>query len=402
MDHADEVRVLNPPFCVIPFKAMTYTPSGMAKPCCSFKGHVTAPDGQPMKLGKSASDDIWNSAFMQRLRQAMAEGRPAAGCEVCAWHESLGIASVGRRMTEAWLNGFLNSAGERRATTAERPAWLDVHLGNTCNLKCRTCSAAYSSAISADPVHAGWAPAEEMPGHWFRDPKTLFEDIFRDPGRLRVLNLSGGEPLLIKQAREILRRLVESGAAAHIHLSFVTNGTAVDEAFCQLVAGFKRVFVLVSLDGIGEINEYLRFNSTWTEVEAGIRLLRRMPNADIHVNTVVSAYNSSTCRNSCTTARQKAFRGTLPFSNRRRTCVPSSCPKPSAPRPPVACRATSPAKEAPKRLVWASCWPPGRRATRFSLRCWASFCNSLAIWTLRAASISATHSLTFRKCFIQW
>lgn len=127
---------------------------------------------------------------------------------------------------------------------------------------------------------------------WFRQKDFLYKDVLRDPARLRTVNLIGGEPLLIREAREVVRFLVDSGASKSTRLSVVTNLTAVDEEWCDLISKFGVAIMIASLDGFGPVNDYIRAPSRWLDVMAGLQRLRRVPSAFVYVNCVVQAYNA--------------------------------------------------------------------------------------------------------------
>src|SRR5207253_1379766 len=145
-----------------------------------------------------------------------------------------------------------------------RPKALDLHMGNLCNLKCRMCHGQSSSAIAADPVHSRWAPSGVGPARWrageaviapepvlgvesagigldevrlrrkdarttavsfsrfdagaewWREKDFLYGELLKDSKDLQAIHLIGGEPLLIKEVREVMRFLADNGSAPNI------------------------------------------------------------------------------------------------------------------------------------------------------------------------------------------
>lgn len=126
---------------------------------------------------------------------------------------------------------------------------------------------------------------------WFQNKEFLTGELFRNPEKVTLLTLIGGEPLLIKEARDIMRHLIGAGAASNIELVVSTNGTEADEEWFALSSKFRHVSLSVSIDGFGAVNEYIRFPSVWNEIENNIMLFREQPNTMVIVNMTVQSYN---------------------------------------------------------------------------------------------------------------
>jgi len=291
-------------FCIYPFKGLTVDTTGTVRPCCAFND-VIRENGSPMSVYDHSIDAVWDSNFLQDLRKTMLEGRHVPGCERCNWEKSLGIESMGQKCTKGWEAGWLNEAGvtarDLKSTVADgyvlSPAEsIDLHIGNLCNLKCRMCSGHFSSAINADSIHSQWNPDvfpdAPMTGNaWFKRKEFLYGELFREPLRPRHLNLIGGEPFLIPEARDLVRHLVDIGASQTMGLSFVTNLTRIDDGWLELLSRFKTLILILSLDGYASVNDYIRFPSRWKDVQTGLSRLMSLPNAVIYTNMAVQAYN---------------------------------------------------------------------------------------------------------------
>jgi len=105
---------------------------------------------------------------------------------------------------------------------------------------------------------------------WYQDEKFLYDDLMYNIANLKKLRLIGGEPMLIKEIIATLRRLIEHGHSKTIGLTTVTNGTVFNEEFCELLSHFKQAIMGISVDGVGAIDDYIRSNSNWPEVDANI------------------------------------------------------------------------------------------------------------------------------------
>jgi hypothetical protein len=153
-------------FCILAFNHLQLAPNRTAKMCCIANGDICDEGGEPMTLYRNGYDEIWNSRYMREARRGMAEGEKISACTRC-YHEERTVGTSRRmQMNEAWLsNGdqtkrkILAEAGPNKWQVEARPTFLQLNLGNLCNLACRMCGSFYSSRIASDSVHNKWMPA---------------------------------------------------------------------------------------------------------------------------------------------------------------------------------------------------------------------------------------------------
>ncbi|HDZ75004.1 MAG TPA: heme d1 biosynthesis radical SAM protein NirJ [Aurantimonas coralicida] len=127
------------------------------------------------------------------------------------------------------------------------------NLTRRCNLRCRHC---YTS--SADVAFPGELTHEQAMG--------VLEDL-GDFG-IPALILSGGEPL----ARRDVFEIAERARQMKMYLALSTNGTAIVGATADRVAEIGFDYVGISLDGIGETNDWFRGKvGAFDEALAGVR-----------------------------------------------------------------------------------------------------------------------------------
>lgn len=123
-----------------------------------------------------------------------------------------------------------------RAATCPVVIW---NLIRRCNLTCTHC---YS--ISGDVDFPGELSTEEV----FR----VMEDLHA--AKVRVLILSGGEPLLRPDIFEISRRAKEMG----FYVGLSSNGTLIDRANAARIAEMGYDYVGISLDGLRATHDRIR------------------------------------------------------------------------------------------------------------------------------------------------
>jgi hypothetical protein len=128
-------------------------------------------------------------------------------------------------------------------------------------------------------------------GLWFHQKDFLYDELLAQPEKITHLRFIGGEPLLIKEVVNMMRRLIEKRAASNIALWTITNGTVINEEYLELAQRFKSCDLMLSLDGVGAVNDYIRFPSKWDVIDKNISRLKQMVKTKIFVNMTVQAYN---------------------------------------------------------------------------------------------------------------
>ncbi|HYZ76161.1 MAG TPA: twitch domain-containing radical SAM protein [Gaiellaceae bacterium] len=292
-------------FCPLPWTHLIVRGDGGAQ-TCNWSSDRIRDDGVDMNVGRSSLESIWNSRHMRDIRRAMVAGRRVSACQACYATEELGGQSMRQQMLQRWQNGFLN---EERATVetlkaeaarhdfnvARRPRFLQLDVGNLCNLRCRMCSSGASSAINRDPVHRRWSEVALDLVHkedaWFRLP-IVRRGLIEDATELRQLHVIGGEPLAIREVGELLRLVVESGRARDVEVSFHTNATITRPSWLELLSEFGAVVVYVSVDGTERLYDYIRFPARWHSFVRNLDILRDRLRAELRGHVVVQIYNA--------------------------------------------------------------------------------------------------------------
>lgn len=297
----------SPTFCVIPWVHLFGDELGHMRPCCMAIGererHNVDASGQPHVVYGDLEAG-WNSPFMTGLRRDMLEGRRPSACARCFGDEDLAIRSY-REDSNASFAGDIAHAVASTAPDGAAPLplvrSLDLRLGNLCNLKCRMCS-----PVSTKLLIPEWKALFELSADdqaqldelarvdWFSSD-AFWDNCERLIPNLDRLHFGGGEPLLITRMLDFLARVVESGRAGKIRLSYVTNLTSLPARVTTLWPAFQDVRLVVSLDGVGPVNEYIRFPSRFAQIDANLQRLIDDPAsfncAKISINTTVQAYN---------------------------------------------------------------------------------------------------------------
>jgi len=154
----------------------------------------------------------------------------------------------------------------------DQPFYLDLRLGNLCNLKCRMCVSEWSSQIASEIIEN---PNED----WKDTPKQKIIELDDDAWQLleqwiphvRRVFMTGGEPTIIKRNLEYIEKIIGSGRSKEVELIFTTNATNVNQNFIEIGKQFKSVSYNVSVDAVGELATYIRYPSDWRTIENNLR-----------------------------------------------------------------------------------------------------------------------------------
>jgi MoaA/NifB/PqqE/SkfB family radical SAM enzyme len=287
-------------FCVLPWVSLETSPVGTVRPCCLAEEEITDNAGNKFDLNTAQFGDIQRSRYMQDLRQQFLDGQQPQTCRKCWREERAGRTS--KRMHT--LDRLKHMIPDQPWTQDARPLmFLDLKLGNICNLKCRICGSWSSSTFATEEIN--WMPSDQRKqshhyqmlrqGAWPRENPTFWREIETVSDQIRYIEFTGGEPFMIQEHFDLLQGLVDRGLAGQIEIHYNTNGTQWPEQAEDIWCHFKTVEVAFSIDDIGERFEYQRSNAVWSEVCENIKkftsLRDQYSNIQLQVCSTVNVFN---------------------------------------------------------------------------------------------------------------
>ena len=327
MDKIDNLRkdiIESKTFCFYPFLEVSTRPNGAVFPCCYWneEDHLTMIE----KVSKTNSiDNFWNSRKFIHIRNSLANNVLLEGCKVCTRD---GDASMRARSIKENINNreyleLVQDTIVNKGTAKHLPKRLELKPNNLCNLKCIMCNAYDSSQIEKelrelDHLHNGVKShggrlrhlAPGNPGVWegfineyqlpdmrnldWAETEEFWNDLVRIIPNLNVLSFAGGEPTVNPIVHKILKYCVDNDYAKHITVFISSNFTNLNKQFFELMPNFKKFELIASIDGIGPVQEYVRFPSKWTAIKKNFELARgymKYPNVKILVNITVNLLN---------------------------------------------------------------------------------------------------------------
>ena len=288
-------------FCVLPWISLETSPIGTVRPCCLAEEEIVDDNGNKFDLNTANFANIQNSQYMQTLRQDFLDAQQPSACRKCWREERAGRTS--KRMHT--LDRLKHMLPDQSWTVDAKPLmFLDLKLGNICNLKCRICGSWSSSQFAVEEL-ANLGPTEDRKtnhhyqmlkqGAWPRENLTFWKEIDQVVDQIRYIEFTGGEPFMIQEHFDMLQRLVDRGIAHNIEIHYNTNGTQYPEDADEIWKHFKLVEIAFSIDDIGERFEYQRTNAVWKEVCRNLGWFRTLrehySNIRLQVCSTVNVFN---------------------------------------------------------------------------------------------------------------
>jgi hypothetical protein len=244
---------------------------GRCLPCCVYQDDI---DPISAKMDPTAYQ---HTSQIAQLRQDLRAGIQRPGCSKCWAREATGT------------NSLRHHGNQKFTQTQIGLRSLEIGVGRTCTLKCRTCAADCSTAWQSENLQRGKVQ------DWSNDSDEILISVFDD---IQHIKITGGEPFIIKAFARLVDRLVQSGHAAHISLEIYTNLESwPNQTLRDDLRQFRHLDMHYSIDAVGPRNEYIRSGSSWT---ATLSNLRRWGEFDQcypalsmshHVSHTVSTFN---------------------------------------------------------------------------------------------------------------
>lgn len=256
-------------YCPLAWVGLNILPRSIT-PCCLWEGPNLVKDADTIT-------DALASPEFEDVRKRMLAGERIKNCEQCYGVEKVGNKS--RRQQSIEQFGIVTEPSFKM---------LDISFDNVCNLKCRSCLSVTSHQWHNDEV--------ALYGKALSDKKLLEHGIDVDCSQLEQINISGGEPMLSKKCELFLGKLILEDVIQNVRLGIVTNCTITpSKTILDAMFAAKELYLTISIDGIGKLNDYFRsgsdFDTCVKNMELFTALYERANPTTIIVNTTVNIYN---------------------------------------------------------------------------------------------------------------
>ncbi|WP_417335277.1 twitch domain-containing radical SAM protein [Halobacteriovorax marinus] len=280
----------NKAFCIAPWTHTFISPQSERRLCCASReefqfarqyldsnfqsNNFTQSHYEPVTL-----EEYWNGDFIKSIRKKMLKGEVPDECSVC--HEKeLTLSTYQDYFTNDLFPHLIEEAIQNTkedGSTTLMPRSFDYRFDNTCNFSCRMCGDQLSSRWEKEKINHNLWNLKDDPwlepelNHKIKDfqsnvVKAEFNRALMN-NQIEEIYWVGGEPLLWDIHWKSMSYLVSSGNADNTIIRYNTNLSKIHydgmNLFDDLLIHFKKVILLVSIDGSGEIGEYIRTGLNW-------------------------------------------------------------------------------------------------------------------------------------------
>lgn len=269
-----------------------------ATPCCRYDTHIRLKedadgieDGAIPTIDMSKSFSGFTEAIHSKewetLRDNAEAGIKEPGCWKCYEDEAKGNDSLRLVANRMWED----------EPVEPQLRYLEINLGNFCNLACNICGSDNSNLWHKDDavLHT---KHEYRRGLYAPDHQKGISLNYDDYKDVHLIKLVGGEPMIHPKFITLLDFLIEHDLHNSINLQVFTNASWLpkDKVLTRLKK-FAAVSISLSVDGIGQVNDYSRWPSKWDVVDDAVRewikVSHENENFFVRWEPTISIYNSN-------------------------------------------------------------------------------------------------------------
>lgn len=258
------------------------TPIGSYRPCCLAKDHIPDGAGVPIEAKSIDTSTVFRSPYMRELRQQFMAGQKPATCGRC-WNEEAAGRTSKRQHSLNKFRHLLDSI-DFSSDDPKKIMYLDLKLGNICNLRCRICGSWSSSRWAQEDIIYEQEPNKKsthaykiiQAGRWPDESEEWWQDLEKILPTVESIEFTGGEPFLVIRHYDFIKKAVDLGVASRIHLHYNTNATMYPAELEEHWRQFREVEIAFSIDNIGDRFEFERHGAGWFELENNLKRFQEM------------------------------------------------------------------------------------------------------------------------------
>lgn len=258
--------------------------NGYRIPCCMYRstsGHDPLVTNHWTDI---TFEQYKNLPEFVNLQQTMESGEWHPGCREC-------------KKQEETFGSSLRTGNNKELTHKKQDPssieYIEISLSNFCNISCRMCapnwSTDYIKKIERNPnlldfVDFGTKDCSRIK----YDVNELFDPV--DLSNVKIIKYIGGEPFVTPEIGSLFEYLDTRIDLSQTKLFINTNATFWPEKYLHYLNKFHTVFCTISIDGVGERDDYIRDGSKWSTKLKNIKKFKKQ-GFNMSGHTVLSALN---------------------------------------------------------------------------------------------------------------
>ncbi len=277
----EELNAVSPSFCLAKWKQVTiHLQNGQTHSC-----HHPGTHKIPIEEIRKNPSALHNTQYKKEQRKLMLEGKRPKECQYCWNVEDLPgdhVSDRAMKSAEPWAYEDFNEVATMPWDYDVKPTYVELSFSNVCNFKCAYCSPVHSSRwVEEIETHGAYDTSGKFNNlEYFKEQKKMpihhkeynpyveafwkwLPDIYPT---LKVLRLTGGEPLLDDNVYRILG-WIEEHPRPDLEFSINTNGCVPDKVYDKFLTQLKKlveekkigkVQIFTSVDTAGKQAEWIR------------------------------------------------------------------------------------------------------------------------------------------------
>ena len=284
------MKINDSTFCAAPWFQLRNINLGNYRTCCSINQEKSKFTGQiDYKWPAHSPADWMNSDYMHYLRQELTNGNQLPECDRCWRREDHQMTSQrqilndtisynqGDQLDQTWVKSYFN---KKNNYAHDLLLISDIKLTNLCNFACAMCVPHDSTQIYTQwqktKKHTWVIQQLQNNPNYLDQVKQVYIDKhnhqllqYAIQKQVRHIKILGGEPLLDPVALELLGA-IDLPQKKRTSLIIITNGSVDLDSTCQQLGDFQTIQFVISLEGIGAVQDYIRKGSSWDFIEKNI------------------------------------------------------------------------------------------------------------------------------------
>ncbi len=232
-------------------------------PCCVYR----------TKNNYTTLEEYFSSAELQQLKLSTTW---PSGCDHCKKQEDAAQTSNRMLYEKLW-----------ESSASRDKIRFEIFPSNVCNLKCIMCKPDNSTALAQERYNLGLGNFESVQEFEITNASIKIMSSI-PPAMIDSVCIIGGEFFLSKGNLDILDFVIDK----NVPLRVVTNATVILPAHLERLKKIKVLDLQISIDGIEESYEFMRYPARWNTVLNNIKIITNdLKGQQLNFNYVVQLLN---------------------------------------------------------------------------------------------------------------
>ena len=243
-------------FCPLPWTGFIMNPNGQIKNCVLAQEEIG-------NVNRKSIEDILSDDKNLEIKTNMLQHKKHNSCKGCHNLEQ-GTKGLNVRSDRYYYLRSLSAVPYSTYTLDNFELnTIDMRWRNTCNLACVYCGPELSSTWAKEINKPIIVDEEKI--------NATKKYVLERAHNLKNVYLAGGEPLLLKENKELLDKLNKDST-----IRINTNLSNLKGPVFKSASSFKNVHWTISVDTMQKEFEYIRYGAKWKDFIANLKIIKNL------------------------------------------------------------------------------------------------------------------------------